>query len=149
MSTSAALKRCRLLLAVLLLTGCGKEVGRLEFAAEGTKSVTVPLATGDVAFWTDIDLDYEGPTTLSYEVGLEQGGMLVANAVCNPLGQLGIKVGWLEAASGAFRSLKGRGKMSCSAHVNKTGPTTVRAVLRFGTAPASATLRKADLLLKQ
>jgi len=39
--------------------------------------------------------------------------------------------------------------MSCSAHVNKAGPTTVRAVLRFGNAPARATLKKADLLLKQ
>lgn len=149
MSTSSSLKRCQLLLAAVLLTGCGKQVGRLEFAAEGTKSVTVPLATGDVAFWTDIDLEYEGPAALSYEIGLEQGGMLIANAVCDPLGQLGIKVGWVEVRSGASRALKGNGKMSCSAHVNKAGPTTVRAVLRSGAAPARMKLTKADLLIKQ
>ena len=39
--------------------------------------------------------------------------------------------------------------MSCSAHVNKAGPTTVRATLHFATAPAKVSLKKADLLIKQ
>ena len=45
-----------LLCGLLLLNGCGKAMGRLTFAAEGTQSAGAPLAASDVAFWTDLSL---------------------------------------------------------------------------------------------
>ncbi len=41
------------------------------------------------------------------------------------------------------------GELACSANLPKAGPTTVHATLAFGTRHASATLSKADLVLKQ
>jgi len=137
------------LAGLLLLSGCGKAVGRLGFAGEGTQSAALPLAAGDVAFWTDVSLDFEQPAALRYHIDLEQGGASVATADCDPLGQLSIKVGWVEAGLGGWRSISGSGKMLCSAHLAKAGLTTVRATLAFTTKPTTLTFRRADLVLKQ
>jgi hypothetical protein len=133
----------------LALAGCGKEVGRVPFSGEGTGSVSVPLSAGDVSFWSDIDIKYEGGAALDYRIALVQGGVNVATAVCDPLGQMNIKVGWLETHFGSSSSRRGTGKMNCSASLPKAGPTTVQAALAFGSKPASFTLNKADLIIKQ
>ncbi|HYP87541.1 MAG TPA: hypothetical protein VEQ59_05300 [Polyangiaceae bacterium] len=138
-----------LLSVLLLLSGCGKAVGRLGFTAEGAQSAAVPLAAGDVDFWTDISLDFEQPAALSYHIELEQAGAVVARADCDPLGQLNIKIGWAESSFGNSRSLAGSGKMACSAHLPKAGLTNVRATLAFSTKPTTLTFKKADLVLKQ
>lgn len=139
------------LAAVVAITsaGCGKELGRVPFAAEGTQTGTVELAAGDVAFWTDIDIELEGAAALAYTVQLSQGGAPVATATCNPLGKLPAKIGWVETTFGSKHTRKGSGKMECSASVPKGGPTAVSATLAFSQRPATVTLRKADLVLKQ
>lgn len=136
-------------LAALFLVGCGKEAGRVPFATEDTKAVAMPLVAGDVAFWTDIDVKYEGAAALTYRVELAQAGASVATAACEALGPMSMKVGWVETQFGASRSLRGSGKMSCSASLAKGGLTEVRATLGFSARPASATLNKADLVVKQ
>jgi hypothetical protein len=136
-------------LSSVLLTGCGKEAGRVPFAAEGTKAVTMPLAAGDVAFWTDIDIEYEGAPALTYRVELLQGGSSVAAAECEALGPMSIKVGWVETHFGASSSRSGNGRMKCSAQLAKSGPTVVQATLAFDPRPISVTLSKADLVVKQ
>lgn len=136
-------------LSVLLLAGCGKEAGRVPFAAEGSKATTMPLEAGDVAFWTDIDVKYEGNATLAYRVDLVQGGSSVATAECQALGPMNMKVGWVETQVGASHSRSGSGKMACNAQLPKSGPTVVQATLAFGARPTSATLTKADLVVKQ
>jgi hypothetical protein len=135
--------------ATSLLAGCGNEVGRLPFAGEDTKAVTMPLKAGEVAFWTDIDVKYEGGAALTYRVELLQGGSSVATAECDALGPMSMKVGWVETQFGASRSLSGNGKMSCSANLAKGGATVVQATLGFSARPTSATLNRADLVVKQ
>jgi hypothetical protein len=137
------------IVSVLLLAGCGKEAGRLPFTGEGTSATTMHLEAGDVAFWTDIDVKYEGDATLTYRVELLQGGSAAATAECQALGPMSMKVGWVETQLGASRSRNGSGKMGCSAQLTKAGPTLVRATLGFGTRPIDVTLRKADLVVKQ
>jgi hypothetical protein len=136
-------------LAAVTIAGCGKEVGRVPFSAEGSKTSVAQLTTGDVAFWTDLDIKYEGDAALEYRVDLLQDGSSVASAVCDPLGPLSVKELWSESRWGASRSESGMGKMACSAHLPKGGATTVQASLTFAVRPAALTLAKADLILKQ
>lgn len=142
-------KRIALVLALAPLLACGKEVGRVPFAAPGANDATMTLKAGDVDFWTDIDLSWEGPATLDYQVTLEQGGKAVATATCNPFGQLHVKQMWAETNIGSSHSRRGRGKMSCSTSLPSSGPTTVKATLAWGAKPSTETLRRADLVVKQ
>lgn len=135
--------------AALLLFGCGKELGRLPFSGEGSKAAVTTLAAGNVAFWTDVDVEYEGSATLDYRIGLVQGGRRVATTVCNSLGPMSTKLGWVEVDRGALHSRTGKGKMSCSATLLTGGPTTVEASLVFSVRPLRATIAKADLVVKQ
>ncbi len=138
------------LVVVLLLTlaACGKEVGRVPFSAAGSGSATVTLAAGDVSFWTDIDVEYEGSAAMGYEVVLEQGGKSVATASCNPLGSMNVKVGWVETNLGSSHSRSGSGKLGCTARVPAAGATDVKVTLAI-TRPSTFTLKKADLVVKQ
>ncbi|HEY0462702.1 MAG TPA: hypothetical protein VGC79_00765 [Polyangiaceae bacterium] len=136
-------------LLVLPLVACGRRVGSVPFSSEGTKSTTLPLAAGNVAFWTDLDLAYEGPATLSYQIELRQGGRSVATASCDPLGKKSVELGWINFERAAFRSQRGQGKMLCSATLAKAGPTVAQAALTFGVHPLTASIQRADLVLKQ
>lgn len=132
--------------SLVLLAGCGKEMGRIPFSAPGSGTATVTLQAGDVAFWTDIDAEYHSDSSLPYTVQLEQGGAKVASALCNPLGPIHTKMSWVETHLGNKHSRSGMGKMECSVSLAKGGPTTVTAKL----GPAKdITVKKADLVLKQ
>lgn len=135
--------------AVCALAGCGKEVGRVPLSGVGTAESTVDLKAGDVAFWTDMDLEWEGDGSLEYRVTLSQDGKSVATATCWPLGQLHVKGNWTSTNLGDSHTRHGDGKMSCEATVPKAGKTTVQATLAWKQAPKSATVRKVDLVLKQ
>jgi len=137
------------LLSGLVLVGCGKEVGRLPFSHEATQSAAVPLVAGKIDFWTDISVSYEGPAALTYQIELQQGGQRVANVACEALGHHDRKIGWVETGFGYSRSLRGSGRMICSAQLLKAGLTDVRAALQFTTRPRVATLVRADLVIKQ
>lgn len=142
----------RILLTALLalpLVACGRQVGSVPFSSEGTKSTTLSLAAGSVAFWTDLDLAYEGPATLSYQIELLQAGRRVATASCDPLGKKTVELGWVNIEHDAFRSQRGHGKMLCEATLPKAGSTVVQAALAFGVQPPSATIKRADLIVKQ
>jgi hypothetical protein len=138
-----------LVVASLALAGCGKEAGRVPFSSEASKTATLQLAAGDVAFWTDLDIKYEGNAKLQYRIELLQGGANVASASCDPLGEMNVKVGWVETQWGSSRSRSGSGKMSCSANLAKGGPTDVAATLAFAVRPSKLDLKKADLVVKQ
>jgi len=142
---------CLLLAACALcsLTACGKEVGRVSFSSEDTKRVEFALRAGEVAFWTDLDLKYEGPAELDYRVDLVQSGRPVASAVCDPLGPKSTQIGWFELDRRGQHVRSGKGKMLCRASLAKGGPTTVEASLAFRTKPSAFRFGKADLVLKQ
>jgi hypothetical protein len=133
----------------LWLVACGKETGRVPFAAEGTANAPATLKAGNVDFWTDIDMKWEGDAALAYTIELEQGGKSVATATCNPLGAINVKLNWSETNIGGSHSRSGSGKMGCSATLPSGGATNVKATLAFSRKPATLTLSKADLVLKQ
>lgn len=136
------------LISVLALVGCGKELGRVPLSAEGAAETTVTLSAGEVSFWTDLDIEYEGDAVLAYKIDLLQGGKSVATAACDPLGRLPVKTGWVETNLGDSHKRKGSGKMDCKATV-PAGATSAKVTLAFGKKPAKVQLRKADLVLKQ
>jgi hypothetical protein len=133
----------------VLCTGCGKEMGRVPFASAGTGSNTVTLKAGEVSFWTDIDIEYDGTTVLTYDVTLSQSGTNVATVSCDPLGQLPVKSSWVETDFNNHHSRRGNGKMTCNATLATGGPTLVTATLSFASKPSKVTLKKADLALRQ
>lgn len=133
----------------LLMLGCGKEAGRVPFNGAGQGEATIALGAGEVAFWTDIDLEYQGNAALAYQVELLQNGAPAGRAQCDPLGTLPVKVGWVETQLGDSRSMRGSGKMTCNATLATAGPTTVRARLFVAQRPAAFQLRRADLVVKQ
>jgi hypothetical protein len=141
-------KAC-LFAAALLLSGCGKELARVPFSGEGSNTVAATLAAGKVAFWTDLDVEYKGSAALEYRIALMQGGRRVATAVCDPLGRMSTQLAWVEIDRGAAHSRSGNGKMACSATLPKGALTTVEASLEFTARPLSATITKADLVVKQ
>lgn len=143
------LVRVGIVIASLCLFGCGKELGRVPFAAAGAGEASAALKAGDVAFWTDIDIEYEGNASLAYTIDLVQNGAVAASAVCNPLGRLPAKTGWIETNIGSSHSRRGNGKMDCSATVPSGGPTIVRAKLAFGQSPQALKLTRADLVVRQ
>lgn len=138
-----------LALPLLALAGCGTELGRVPFTAEGAGKTAATLKAGDVALWTDIDLEWEGDAILEYKVDFSQGGKTVATAVCTPLGPLSTKISWVETNLGGKHSRSGRGLMRCKASVPAGGPTVIDATLAFGRRPAVVKLVKADLIVKQ
>ncbi len=131
------------------LFACGTEVGRVAFGGEGSASAPMTLKAGEVAFWTDIDIDYKGDAALAYRIELAQDGATVATATCDPLGHMSAKVSWVETNIGSSHSRRGNGKMGCATTLAKAGPTTLKATLAFATKPAELTLKKADLVVKQ
>lgn len=131
------------------LAACGSEAGRVAFAGEGSASAPIPLKAGEVAFWTDLDIEYKGDAALAYRVELVQDGAAVASAVCDPLGPMNVKMSWVEKNIGTSHSRRGKGKMACAATLAKGGPTTVKATLAFAQKPADLVLKKADLVVKQ
>jgi hypothetical protein len=138
-----------LLIAALLLPGCAKEVGRVPFAGEGSSGTFATLNAGRVAFWTDLNIEYDGSAKLDYRVALYQEGKPVATVVCNPLEDLGTKLFWFERDRASTHSRSGKAEMSCSTTLAKAGPTVVGATLAFATAPTRAVIAKADLIVKQ
>jgi hypothetical protein len=137
------------LLLTLVLVGCGKERGRVPFSGTGTGEKEMVLEAGEVDFWTDIDVEYEGDAVLAYRVQLLQGGNAVASTSCHPLVRLRVRVGWVETNFGSAHSRSGSGRMACSVELATGGPTRVKATLEFSREPAKLRLTKADLVVKQ
>ncbi|MBX3232955.1 MAG: hypothetical protein KIT84_44930 [Labilithrix sp.] len=138
-----------LLTFLSFLSGCAKELGRVPFSAPGAGETTMTLAAGEVGVWTDLDIEWEGPAALAYQVDLFQNGTCVVSTVCNPLGKHRVRMGWVSSDVGESHSWRGNGKMGCEVSLAQAGPTTVKVNLAWGTTPAKHTLRKADLVLKQ
>lgn len=131
------------------LFACGKEEARIPFTAEGPGQTTANLKAGDVAFWTDIDVSFEGDASLVYKIDLIQNDKTVASATCNPFGQMPVKSSWVETNAGDKHSRSGNGKMACEAKLAAAGPTTIKATLWWSHKPATLAFKKADLVIKQ
>jgi hypothetical protein len=137
------------MVAVSSLPACGKELGRVPFTAPGTSTASVPLSSGALGFWTDLDVEWEGDGSLVYTIAFEQAGKELMTVTCEPLGRIPVKSSWTETNLGASHTRHGSGKMECSANAPAVGPTTVKATLAWVKKPTSSTLRKADLVIKE
>jgi hypothetical protein len=126
----------------------GKELGRIRFAGPGSGSATLPLAAGEVAFWTDLDIHYEAVPPLAYQVDLSQAGRQVASASCEPLGSKSVTLGWLSTFDGVTHLERGRGRMSCTASVPTSAATTIQATLELEP-QSNVALKRADLVIRQ
>ena len=145
-----SIRRGALLLSFLLaVSACGKEVGRVRLPGEGSGAVELALDAGEIAFWTDLSIEYEGDASLEYRIDVFQNGSSVGKTVCNPLGRLSVKTGWVETNVGSSHTRRGMGNMSCELRLPSAGPTVVKTTLVFGKKPPTTTLRKADLVVKQ
>lgn len=144
-----SIRRGALLLFFLALTACGREVGRVRLPAEGSGAVELTLDAGEISFWTDLSVEYEGEASLEYRIDVFQNGSSVGNAVCNPLGRLSVKSGWVETNVGSSHTRRGLGNMSCDLKLPSAGPTLIKTTLAFGKKPPTTLLRKADLVIKQ
>ena len=136
-------------LTVVGLAACAKEAGRVPFTGEGEAESTLSLQSGEVDFWTDIAIEFEGDAALAYQVELVQAGSVVAKAACNPLGHMSVKMGWVETNLGSSHSRRGNGKMDCAIELDRGGVTTVKARLAFAARPPGLKLSRADLVVKQ
>lgn len=143
------IRRGALLLSFLAIGACGKEVGRVRLPAEGSGAVELTLDAGEISFWTDLSIEYEGDASLEYRIDVFQNGSSVGKTVCNPLGRLSVKTGWVETNVGSTHTRRGMGNMSCELKLPSAGPTVVKTTLVFTKKPPNATLRKADLVVKQ
>jgi hypothetical protein len=136
-------------LVSLLSAGCGKEVGRVPFAAVGSADATVTASSGELIFWTDLDLEWEGEATLSYSVKVEQDGKEVGKSLCYPLAKAKVRTMWTETNVGSKHTRKGNARMECNVKLEKGGSTVIKTTLAFGDKPIKIDLRKADLVVKQ
>ena len=127
----------------------GTELGRVPFAASRTSSVTLPLKAGEVAFWTDLDIQYEGAPPLVYHVELSQAGAVVGAATCDPLSSMSLKINWLSTSDGVTHLERGHGQMSCTASVPASAPTTILATLEVNRRGGTVALKHADLAIRQ
>lgn len=121
----------------------------MPLSGEGSGTASANLKAGEVAIWTDIDIEYEGDAALTYDVALEQGGKPVAKTTCDPLARLSTRVSWVETNIGSKHSRRGMGKLACTATVPAAGQTTAKVTLKLGARPTSINIKKADLVLKQ
>lgn len=128
-----------------LSTGCGKEAGRVSFTAKGTNEATMSLEAKEVAFWTDLDIEWEGEASAEYDVELQQKGESVGTATCDPLARASVRMSWVETNINGHHTRSGRAKMACTATIAHAGETTIKAKLKA----SNVTIKKADLVLKQ
>lgn len=134
---------------LLSVTACGKEEARIPFTAEGPGQATASMKAGDIAFWTDIDVSFEGNAGLVYKIDVVQNNQTVASTTCNPFGQIPVKTTWVETNAGDKHSRSGNGKMACDAKLAAAGDTTIKATLSWSQKPATVAFKKADLVIKQ
>jgi len=139
-----------LVIACALAACSGTEVGRVPLTGEGAGETIADLKAGQVDFWMDIHLEYDGDAALQYRVDLLQDGVAVATTTCNPLGAIHVKGDhWTATNVGDKHTRRGSGKMSCSLDLARGGRTTVKTALAFSKRPATLTFDKADLVVRQ
>lgn len=137
------------LACALLLSACGKEIGRIPLHGEGHGDTAVQVTAGKaLALWTVLDVKYKGALVAQYDVELVQDGAVVAKALCNPL-DVSTKINSTQTTFGDDHSISWNAKMRCQLMPTRSGPATVRAKLAFAQRPASLTVSDISLVVKE
>jgi hypothetical protein len=145
------------LITCLFLFGCsaftGEEVGRLainQVSSVGNlikKEASVVLEPGDeIAFWTEMDMEYEGDVTILFRIAITKDGKDLGSMEIDPrkkdmtIGEvktsLGDKISW---------SFSGRGAII---PISEAGNYTFEAIL-LASNNSSLVIKKAELVLKK
>jgi hypothetical protein len=138
------------LLGALLLAGCGHEVARIPFSAEGSGSTKVNVGAGGVDLWTDLDVEYSGSMVVRYDIKMSQGGKVVVSASCDPF-DVRQKVGVKATTHGTDKVVYFTGRMGCRKGLPDvpSGMTDVTATLTVLRRPTNLTIHKMDLVFKE
>jgi hypothetical protein len=136
--------RSLLPLLAVLLAACGTEVGRVPLAGPGSGTAKVTLKAGEVAFWTDLDVEWDGSLGARYDVTLTSGGQTLT-ASCNPT-DVTARLNSVRNTTGSKSAFRYEGKMKCDVTAPE-GDAVLTATLSVGN--ATAMFKKSDLVVKQ
>ena len=137
-----------IVIGVLALPGCGKEVGRIPLHGEGQGATVVNVTAGKkLALWTSLDVKYTGTLVAKYEVELEQNGTS-AKAECNPL-DVNVKTNSVETHINDQHRISWQGKMHCEVTPATSGPATVRTKFVVVQRPTPLTFVDNSLVIKE
>jgi len=136
------------LVSVLGLAACGQEVGRVsceqgtaktsEFEIEGAKPA---------AFWTDLDVEYDGNPEMYYEIEVELDGEVVAERTCHAL-DVNTKINSVTSDMGNHHTRRWQGKMKCEPF-ELEDTATVKITSIFDVKGEGAAVSGCDLVVKQ
>lgn len=137
----------------LLLQSCGEEIARLPInqisneANQGAKEVTLELKQGEeIAFWSDMDLEWEGQIALIFHVHITKNGHNYKSLEINPF-EKNVTVGEIKTSFGDKTSWSFSGKNS-HIKIEEDANYTFRSYL-IGSENPSLNLKKAELVLKK
>ncbi len=135
--------------ALVLLAGCGKEVGRVALSGEGEGDASVTLkAKQELALWTKLDASWDGSFSPRYDVELRDGSSaVVAKTTCDPL-DVSTRIASTETNVGNHHSRSYNGKMRCDLVAPADGSYTVHTKLHYDVRPSSLSVKDISLVLK-
>jgi len=138
-----------IVMALVLVSGCGKELARIPMTGEGEGDATVTASAGQkLALWTSLDIEWDGSFAARYAVELrDSGGKAVASATCDPL-DVSVRTSSFRSYVGTHHTDRYQGKMQCDLVAPTGGSFTVHAKLTYSTKPSSLTVKDISLVVK-
>ncbi len=130
----------------------GKEVARVEINTISNhelsiKETRLDLKKGDnIAFWTDLDMEYEGDLGLVYNIEVVRDTTVLGQMELNAL-DASIKMMEVKTTFGDKTSWSFNGKIG-SLGIDTDGHYTIKAIIRSSDNP-TLNLKKADLVIKK
>jgi hypothetical protein len=142
--------RVSFLAPLVLLLGCGKEIGRIPLTGEGSGDAAVTVKSGEeLTLWTHLDASWDGTFSPIYEVELRDvSGKAVATTTCNPM-NCAVRTGSVETQVGSHHTKRYSGKMRCELTAPSSGSYTVHARLALGAKPAGLSVKDMSLVIKK
>ena len=134
--------------AVISLAGCGTRVGRIPFSKPGSSSTVLTAKAGELVFWSDLDVAWDGNFQPRYDITVTQVGKVVGTVTCDPL-NVHVRLHSKRTNWGTHHTASQEGKMSCRVTLPASGSTKIKASLRYLSRPKKLTVRRLDLVIKQ
>jgi hypothetical protein len=101
--------------ALVLISACGTEVGRVPCSGSGETSGTVKLESAQpVAFWTQLDANWEGDGSVMYKLEIREGEEVHHAGYCDALA-VHTKINSKITNLGGKHTRSYQGKMQCDA----------------------------------
>ena len=135
-------------LGALVLFGCsGTEVGKIDFADQGTATSHTGIHGGHVDVWVHLDIAFDDDVSAYYHVKLTDGSRVVVEQDCTPFDPV-VKHFEVKTQFGKTMTLRYTGKMRCAFDVPE-GTYDAEAELFLPKRPASLKIKHMNLVFKQ